>query len=206
MAMATAMRSPATEPLHDLRGQGWPFHGNPLRGRGGLFLRSWTIGRHMKPLCRAMLAGLACMASATAIAQEGQMTKTARGEFTVSLKPLELEGAESSDKRGRMSIDKRITGDLVATTHGQMLTAMSEVQGSAVYVAIERVTGTLEGRHGSFVLHHRGVVERGQSSLSVSVAPDSGTGGLAGIAGDFRIILEDGQHAYEFAYSLPDAE
>ncbi|WP_337926348.1 DUF3224 domain-containing protein [Luteimonas saliphila] len=128
-----------------------------LSGDGeGCFLRSTTIGRLMEPLRRVMLAGLALMAPAAAIAQEGRMTKTARGEFTVSLEPLELEGVESADKRGRMSIDKRITGDLVATTHGQMLTAMSDVQGSAVYVAIERVTGTLDGRDGSFVLHPPG--------------------------------------------------
>lgn len=134
------------------------------------------------------------------------MSKLARGEFTVSLQPLELEGAAPADRRGRMSIDKQITGDLVATARGQMLTAMTEVQGSAVYVAIERVTGTLDGRDGSFVLHHRGIMERGQSSLSVSVVPDSGSGGLAGITGDFRIVIEDGKHTYEFEYSLPHAE
>ena len=75
-----------------------------------------------------------------------------------------------------------------------------------MYVAVERVTGTLDGRQGSFVLHHRGVMDRGQPNLSVAVVPDSGTGELAGIAGDFRIILEGGRHVYEFDYTLPEAE
>jgi hypothetical protein len=160
----------------------------------------------MKPSCRVFPAVLALMASTSVFAQEGRVAKLARGEFTVSLQPLELEGAASADKRGRMSIDKQFAGDLVATAHGQMLTAMTDVQGSAVYVAIETVSGTLDGREGSFVLHHRGIMERGQSSLSVSVVPDSGSGGLTGIAGDFRIVIEGGKHAYEFEYSLPHVE
>lgn len=139
-------------------------------------------------------------------AREARMSKLAKGEFTVALEPLALEGVDAGDKRGRMSIDKQITGDLVATTRGQMLTAMTEVQGSAVYVAVERVTGTLDGRTGSFVLHHRGVMDRGAQSLSVAVVPDSGTGELVGISGDFRIIFEGGKHLYEFAWSLPGAD
>ena len=105
-----------------------------------------------------------------------------------------------------MRIDKQITGDLVASTRGQMLTAVTDVQGSAVYVAVERVAGTLDGRRGSFVLHHRGVMDRGRQDLSIAVVPDSGTGELAGIAGDFRIVIEGGRHAYEFEYTLPEAE
>lgn len=160
----------------------------------------------MRSLCSVGLILMMSLASTIAVAQEVRMTKVAKGEFTVSLQPLELEGAEAGDTRGRMSIDKRFTGDLVATTRGQMLTATTDVQGSAVYVAIERVTGTLDGREGSFVLHHRGVMERGQSALSGSVVPDSGTGGLSGIAGDFRIVIEGGKHGYELEYSLPEAE
>ena len=134
------------------------------------------------------------------------MAKVATGEFTVALKPLAFEAVDASAKLGRMAIDKQITGDLVATTQGQMLTAVADVPGSAVYVAVERVTGTLDGRAGSFTLHHRGVMDRGQPNLSVAVVPDSGTGDLAGIAGDFRITIEGGKHFYTFEYSLPAAE
>jgi hypothetical protein len=102
-----------------------------------------------------------------------------------------------------MSIDKSITGDLVATTTGQMLSAMTEVKGSAGYVAIERVDGVLDGRRGTFVLQHTGTMNRGAQSHSVTVVPDSGTGELAGLAGEFRIIIADGRHSYEFSYSLP---
>lgn len=134
------------------------------------------------------------------------MSRIAKGEFTVSLEPLELEGADAAARLGRMGIDKRIAGDLVATTRGQMITAMGEVQGSAAYAAVERVSGTLAGREGSFALYHLGVMDRGAPSLSVKVVPDSGTGGLAGIAGDFRIVIENGKHLYEFTYSLPGDE
>ena len=156
--------------------------------------------------CGGVVLILSLLVPAAAAAQEAPVSRVAKGEFTVAMKPLEFEGVDASAKLGRMSIDKRISGDLVASSRGQMLTATTDVQGSAVYVAVERVTGTLDGREGSFALYHRGVMERGQPSLSVAVVPDSGTGGLAGISGDFRIILEGGRHAYEFEYSLPEAE
>lgn len=134
------------------------------------------------------------------------MTRIAKGEFTVKLQTLAFEGAEAAARLGRMGIDKQIVGDLQASTRGQMLTAMGEVAGSAVYVAVERVTGTLHGRRGSFALYHQGVMERGTPRQSVKVAPGSGTGELEGIAGDFRIIIEGGRHAYEFTYTLPDGD
>ncbi len=134
------------------------------------------------------------------------MSRVAKGEFTVSLKPLEFENADPAARLGRMGIDKQITGDLVATTPGQMITAMGEAQGSGVYTAVERVTGTLDGREGSFALYHVGTMVRGEPELSVKVVPDSGTDGLVGIAGDFRIVIENGKHRYEFAYSLPGGE
>ena len=102
-----------------------------------------------------------------------------------------------------MSIDKSITGDLVATTTGQMLSAMTEVKGSAGYVAIERVDGVLDGRKGTFVLQHTGTMTRGAPDLLVTVVPDSGTGELEGLVGEFRIIIAEGRHSYEFNYSLP---
>ena len=131
------------------------------------------------------------------------MSHQARGTFEVTLQPLAFEGAGPEWKLGRMSIDKQISGDLVATTRGQMLSAMTGTKGSAGYVAIERVTGTLHGRKGSFVLQHSGLMDRGSPSLSVVVVPDSGTDELVGLEGEFRIIVEGGKHSYEFNYRLP---
>jgi hypothetical protein len=104
-----------------------------------------------------------------------------------------------------MSIDKQFHGDIEGTSKGQMLTAMTEVKGSAGYVAIERVSGTLHGRRGSFALQHTGIMNRGAPQLSITVVPDSGTGQLAGITGKFDIKIADGKHSYEFDYTLPEA-
>lgn len=134
--------------------------------------------------------------------ESSPMTSTAKGCFVVKLKPLPFDGQPDGSKLGRMSIDKTISGDLVATTSGQMLSAMTDVVGSAGYVAIERVDGSLHGRKGTFVLQHGGTMSRGEPSLSVSVVPDSGTGELVGLGGEFRIIIADGEHRYEFDYSL----
>ena len=131
------------------------------------------------------------------------MTQVAKGEFVVKLLPLAMEGQPEGSTVGRMSIDKTISGDLIATTSGQMLSATTEVKGSAGYVAIERVNGALDGRRGTFVFQHTGTMNRGAPSLSVTVVPDSGTGELAGLAGEFKIIIADGKHRYEFTYSLP---
>jgi hypothetical protein len=131
------------------------------------------------------------------------MSQTAKGTFTVSLKPMPFEGVEASTQLGRMSIDKEIRGDLIATTQGQMLTGMTATAGSAGYVAIEHVVGTLHGKRGSFLLQHRGVMNRGAPMLEVSVVPDSGTDELQGLAGEFTIENRDGQHFYELRYRLP---
>lgn len=123
------------------------------------------------------------------------------GTFEVKLTPqvTEVPGM------GRMSIDKQFHGDLAATSQGEMLTGMTEVKGSAGYVAIERVTGRLHGRTGSFLLQHSGTMNRGAATLSVTVVPDSGSGDLAGIAGKMAIIIEGRKHSYEFEYTLPEA-
>ncbi len=104
-----------------------------------------------------------------------------------------------------MSLDKVFSGDLQGTSEGEMLTAGSPAKGSAGYVAIERVSGTLDGRTGTFVLQHSGTMNRGALELSVRVVPDSGTDGLAGIAGTLDIQIVDGKHLYTFDYALPQA-
>jgi hypothetical protein len=102
-----------------------------------------------------------------------------------------------------MSLDKQFEGDLVAAGKGEMLTALTPIKGSAGYVAIERVTGTLQGRSGSFIFQHSGTMDQGAQRLSITVVPGSGTAALAGISGTFRINITEGKHFYEFEYSLP---
>jgi len=104
---------------------------------------------------------------------------------------------------GRFLLSKKFSGDLVGEARGQMLSAGTSTQGSAGYVAIDQVTGTLDGRAGSFVLQHSGTMNRGVPALSITVVPDSGTGGLVGLAGTFKIDIVDKKHFYEFDYSLP---
>jgi hypothetical protein len=127
---------------------------------------------------------------------------TATGTFQVTLSPQPTDAAPL----GRMAIDKRFSGELSGTSKGEMLAARSAVEGSAGYVAMELVTGVLDGRTGSFVLQHSGTMNRGAQHLDLTVVPDSGTGGLEGLAGSMQIIIEDGRHSYIFEYSLPVAE
>lgn len=127
----------------------------------------------------------------------------ANGTFEVKLTP---QKEPASANIGRMSIDKQFHGDLEGTSQGEMLSAMTDVKGSAGYVAIERVTGTLQGRIGSFVLQHNGTMNRGEPQLSVTVVPDSGTGDLAGLAGKLNIRIDGKQHFYEFDYEVNPAQ
>lgn len=131
------------------------------------------------------------------------MTTRASGTFEVKLSP-QADGEEGGARLGRMLIDKRFGGDLEATSRGQMLAVRTAVEGSAGYVALEQVEGTLRGRAGGFVLQHSGTMERGAQRLSIDVVPDSGTGGLEGLSGRMQINFADGGHSYEFDYTLGD--
>ena len=122
------------------------------------------------------------------------------GSFDVSLTPMADDGPI-----GRMSLGKTFHGDLQGTSQGQMLAYRSGIDGSAGYVAMERVSARLAGREGDFTLQHNGLMDRGAQSLSVVVVPDSATGGLSGLTGTMTILISPGRHDYEFAYSLPDA-
>ena len=127
----------------------------------------------------------------------------ASGTFDVKLEALALHEKAQGGPLARMSLDKQFHGDLEGTSQGEMLSAGTEVKGSAGYVAIERVTGTLGGRRGSFVLQHSGTMTRGTPQLSVTVVPDSGTDQLAGLAGSMTITIVDKKHLYELSYTLP---
>lgn len=130
------------------------------------------------------------------------MTKHASGTFQVKVTPQAPDDNGEAGAFGRLFIDKQLHGDLEGTSKGQMLAIMSPVEGSGGYVALERVSGTLDGRTGSFVLQHSGSMQRGASSLAITVVPDSGTGAMAGISGTFAIIIEDGHHSYTFDYVM----
>ncbi len=132
------------------------------------------------------------------------MTTHAVGTFEVQLNPQKPDNKEAERANvGRMSIDKQFHGELEATSKGEMLSAVTDVKGSAGYVAIERVSGTLRGRSGTFVLQHSGTMTRGKPQMSVTVVPDSGTGQLAGLVGKMTIEIAEGKHSYEFDYTLP---
>lgn len=130
------------------------------------------------------------------------MQGEARGTFDVALLPI---GGKDSPI-GVMSIDKTFHGDLQGSSVGQMLAFRTPVQGSAGYVAMERVTATLAGREGAFTLQHNGVMTRGVPELSVIVVPDSGSEGLLGLTGTLEITISDGRHDYRLQYTLPDPE
>jgi len=129
--------------------------------------------------------------------------KRASGSFEVTVQPLANAEVSADPMLGRFLLTKKFSGDLEASAHGHMLSAGTATKGSAGYVAIDQVTGTLEGRKGGFVLQHSGSMKRGVPSLSVMVVPDSGTGELVGLTGTLSINIVDGKHFYDFLYSFP---
>jgi len=132
------------------------------------------------------------------------MTLHATGTFEVKLVPQTASDEAEGAAVGRMMLDKQFSGDLEATSKGIMLAIGTAVEGSAGYVAMEQVTGTLSGRSGSFALQHSGTMARGAQSLSITVVPDSGTGDLVGLSGQMAILIDDGKHSYDFEYDLKE--
>jgi hypothetical protein len=160
-------------------------------------------------LAAGMVFALSAWAQQKPLMQDKEVVPMihAHGTFEVKLTPQKPDNKEAeSANLGRMSIDKQFSGDLEATSKGEMLSAMTDVKGSAGYVAIERVSGTLQGRSGTFVLQHSGTMTRGVPELSITVVPDSGTGQLAGLAGKMTIKIDAGKHFYEFDYTFPETQ
>ena len=131
------------------------------------------------------------------------MTSRATGSLTVTMTPAAPTGRSGRTTLGRMLLDKQYDGELVATGKGEMLTAVTDTKGAASYVAIEHVTGRLDGRAGSFVLHHLGTMVGGVDKLVIAIVAESGTGELAGISGQFTLRVADGKHQYNLDYVLP---
>lgn len=130
----------------------------------------------------------------------------AEGSFDVKNAPLAADEALAGTGIGRFALDKQYHGDLEATAKGEMLGAGNPASGTAGYVAIEQVTGTLQGRGGSFALQHFGTMDGGKFELKVTIVPGSGTGDLAGIAGSLTITIASGKHTYTLDYTLPEAK
>lgn len=150
------------------------------------------------------LAGLAICVRADVRdgeSKQKEATMTARGTFDVKVTP-QAQDDSAGGPFGRLFLDKQFHGDLNAASKGQMLAAGTAVEGSAGYVALELVTGTLNGKRGSFILQHKGTMRKGVYALNVTVVPDSGTDELAGIAGAMTITIEGAKHSYEFEYTL----
>jgi hypothetical protein len=125
------------------------------------------------------------------------------GQFKVQMQPQEPAFLGKDEINvGRFALDKIYTGELSAQSQGEMLSAMTAVKGSAGYVAIEQVIGTLSGKQGSFVLQHFGIMNQGNTELTLLVVPDSGSGELKGLSGSMAIRIEDGQHYYDFEYEI----
>ncbi|WP_409027862.1 DUF3224 domain-containing protein [Janthinobacterium sp. SUN098] len=124
------------------------------------------------------------------------------GAFDVIIRPEALSDTAAQSGLGRLSLAKRYHGALDASAQGEMLSARASVTGSAGYVALEWVEGTLDGRHGSFYLQHSGSMTRGAPALSVTVVPDTGTGQLQGLTGSLAIRIEEGKHYYDFTYDI----
>ena len=159
-----------------------------MRVRGGCLRLGW-------------LAVTFLMLGTVVVAQQKEAgMHHAKGMFTVVMAPL--QGA-SMEGVARYSIEKQIHGDLEATSKGEMFSAGDPKAGTAGYVAMEVVTGTLEGKHGSFALQHSATMDASGNKMSVTVVPGSGTGDLKGITGTFVIVIEAGKHTYDFAYELP---
>jgi Protein of unknown function (DUF3224) len=160
------------------------------KGRAGILLT----------LCLSFGAAFALAQSAPQ--KETAVKGRAGGTFEVKLTPQPAGENAAEGSIGRMSIDKQYHGDLEGTGKGEMLTAATSVEGSAVYVAIEWVSGTLQGRKGTFALQHSGTMTRGAPSLTITVVPDSGTRALTGLAGAMSIKIAEGKHFYELEYTL----
>lgn len=180
-------------------------------GCGEVFASAWEnqelVKRKMENRQWAaviLTCGLLFAAAVAIRAQEkkGSERMVAKGPFDVKMAPAET--AHKEDKAiARYSLDKLYHGDLEATGTGEMLASTGTVKGSGTYVAMEIVNGTLAGKKGTFALAHIGTQVHGEQNLSINVVPDSGTGELAGISGQLKIVIAgDGKHSYEFEYEI----
>jgi len=146
---------------------------------------------------------LFCLALPLAAQKDSDMTQHATGSFDVKISPVDPAFKFDDNPISRMSLDKQFHGDLEAVSQGEMLSGGNPSKGSAGYVAMERVSGTLHGHAGTFLLMHNATMDNGAYHLNIIVVPGSGTAQLAGLAGSMQIIIQAGKHSYDFSYTLP---
>ena len=149
----------------------------------------------------AVLVLIAIVTPSLDAASEVSTMSEARGTFDVKVTPQAADDA-AGGPFGRLFLDKQFHGDLEGGSKGQMLASGTGKDGSGAYVALELISGTLNGRRGSFVLQHNGTMTKGAPKLIVTVVPDSGTDELTGLAGTMTIVIAEGKHSYVFAYTL----
>jgi hypothetical protein len=140
--------------------------------------------------------------------RRARVTMHARGTFVVKISPAEASVLGQEAGMGRMTIDKTFSGDIDGTSKGEMLTGGTEATGAMAYVALERVSGTLNGHRGSFLLMHNASMLKSDPAsgvMQVTVVPQSGTDELAGLSGKLTITIEAGKHSYNLEYELPSA-
>ena len=173
------------------------------------------LNSRFAPKCYLILCACLCLSLAAVhpqappsklLGKDPIMTRHAEGAFEAKTTPLPADDATGGAAIGRYALSKQYHGDLDATSKGEMLGSGDPQNGSAGYVAIEHVTGTLKGRAGSFALQHLGVMDQGKLQLTVSVVPGSGTEALAGISGTMTIVHAPGKLSYNFEYTLPEAQ
>jgi hypothetical protein len=164
-------------------------------------MRTLTVRGYVAVAMLGLLIAAGVMAGG-ARAQEA-VVHHAVGTFEVEMTPADPEVIEAGLGLSRYGLSKTFTGDITGVATGQMLTGGPPGDTTGTYVALERVVGALDGREGAFLLAHRGDMSPEGYTLSITVVPNSGTGALAGISGDFALTVEDGQHHYDLSYSLP---
>jgi hypothetical protein len=144
---------------------------------------------------------IAAALMAGTLTQEPAMSRHATGTFDVTITPVQPPADAAPGAPGRMLLAKTFHGGIAGTGSGEMLATLEGASGA--YVALERVTGSVDGHAGSFALVHRGLVDGGAQELLITIVPGSGTGDLAGIVGEFHLTIEGGEHRYDLEYSLP---
>jgi hypothetical protein len=166
--------------------------------------RSLLLAGTVRALCLLLISPAQTQdASKIPAHQENSVATHASGTFDVKVTPQPPTDFETSVGLARYSLDKELHGEIEGTSKGEMLATNTEVKGSAAYVALEKVTGTLNGRAGSFILQHAASMTSASQQMLITVVPDSGTGQFIGLTGKFIIKIVDKKHFYEFDYTLP---
>jgi hypothetical protein len=167
--------------------------------------RERAVHNRLHSMLAAVVIGAATCAANAASAPAGlkdnPMREHITGRFDVKLIPQ--ENRDDPSGVAHLLLDKTFHGALEATSRGHMLALRTANGTSGGYVAMEKVSGTLQGRSGTFHLQHYGLATRGVNTLTLQVVPDSGTADLEGLTGTMTIeVKEGGEHFYVFEFEV----